>query len=137
MASWADIPDFDATAHGDGDARQRAVWAMRVVARELAVEPATLRASSYRGFRRTHEEAALPSMLTISLLFRGWQRACEYVAVCSRDELTVEVEVSRTLYGDPSGRRHIRGTQTRHVRESAEACDITTAITPRSKVRRA
>jgi hypothetical protein len=30
-------------------------------------------------------------------LFAGWDRACEHVAALTRDEVTVEAEVVRTL----------------------------------------
>lgn len=65
--------------------REQALWAMRMAARSLAGDPATLSAAAYRSFRAAHDDASLPSALTISLLFGGWHRACEHLALPTRD----------------------------------------------------
>jgi hypothetical protein len=83
---------------------------MQLAARWLAVEPTALRAADYRAFRTVHDEPGLPSAIAISLLFVGWQRACEHVAALTCDEVAVEAEVVRALYGDPSCRRRAHGT---------------------------
>ena len=83
---------------------------MQLAARSLAIEPTALRAATYRAFRAAQGEAGLPSPLAISLLFAGWQRACEHVAALTCDEVAVEAEVVRTLYGDPSCRRRAHDT---------------------------
>jgi hypothetical protein len=91
------------------DGRQRAVAArleatraIQLAARSLAVEPAELGAATYRAFCAREAELRLPSWLTISVLFAGWQRACEQVSALSRDEADVEPNAIRMLYGDPS-----------------------------------
>ncbi|HUN78268.1 MAG TPA: hypothetical protein VMU32_05055 [Solirubrobacteraceae bacterium] len=58
---------------------------MRTAADSLTGDPATLSAAAYRSFRAAHGEAGLPSALTISLLFGGWHRACEHLALPARD----------------------------------------------------
>jgi hypothetical protein len=93
---------------------------MHAVAVALGVEPAALGIGAYRGFRDDHAQAGLPSALAISLLFMGWQRACEYVDVRSRDDVAVEAEVIRALYGDSSGRRRARDTRPRAFRSRSD-----------------
>ena len=83
---------------------------MQLAARWLAVEPTALRVAAYRAFRAAQDEPGLPSPPTISLLFAGGQRACEHVAALTCDEMAVEAEVVRALYGDPSCRRRAQGT---------------------------
>jgi hypothetical protein len=84
---------------------------MQLAARSLAVDPTELTAGAYRAFRVGHDEPRLPSPLAIGLLFAGWHRACEHVATLTCDEVTVEAEVLRTLYGDPSRRRRAHDTR--------------------------
>ena len=108
MASYA--PNVEAKRTRT-QARREATWAMQLAARWLAVEPTALRAGAYRAFRAAQDEPGLlPSPLTISLLFAGWQRACEHVAAPTCDEVAVEADVVRALYGDPSCRRRAHGT---------------------------
>ena len=83
---------------------------MQRAARWLSVEPSALRAADYRSFRARHDEPVLPSALRISVLFAGWQRAREQVATPTRDEVAVEPQVLRALYGDPVCRRDAYGT---------------------------
>jgi hypothetical protein len=91
-------------------ARQEAARAMQRAARSLAIEPLGLSATAYRSFRAAQDEAQLPSPLAIRLLFLGWQRACEHVAVLICDDAHVEADVARKLYGDPSCRQRAHGT---------------------------
>jgi hypothetical protein len=102
MAAQSIAPNTSAATGIPTQARQEAVWAMQLAARWLAVEPTALRAAAYRAFRAAKDDPSLPSPLAIRLLFAGWQRACEHVAALPCDEVTVEPEVVRTLYG---GRR--------------------------------
>ena len=60
-------------------ARHEAACAIQLAARSLGVEPAELGATAYRGFCVRELGLGLPSWLAISLLFVGWQRACEQV----------------------------------------------------------
>jgi hypothetical protein len=83
---------------------------MQLAARSFAVEPTALKVATYRAFRAAQGEAGLPSPLAISLLFAGWQHACEHVAALTCDEVAVEAEVVRTLYGDPSCRQRAHDT---------------------------
>lgn len=99
-----------AATHGRAQAREQAARAVQLAARSLAVEPTALRAASYRAFRAARGDAGLPSPLAISLLFAGWQRACSQVSALTCDEVAVEAEVVRTLYGDPSCRQRAYGT---------------------------
>jgi len=131
MARSTDTSDSTGAALGEGTARQQAVRAMLAAARALGVEPAALRIAAYRSFRESHEDAGLPSALAISLLFMGWQRACEYAAVRSRDEVAVEAEVIRTLYGDSSGRRRAHDT---HIRARRGQTDDTAAGAPETDI---
>ncbi|HME02384.1 MAG TPA: hypothetical protein VKG38_05065 [Solirubrobacteraceae bacterium] len=93
-----------------GQARQEAAVAMQCAARWLSVEPTELRATDYRAFRATQDDPALPSVMRISVLFAGWQRAREQVFTLTRDEVAVEAHVARALYGDPVCRRDARGS---------------------------
>ncbi|HTQ69088.1 MAG TPA: hypothetical protein VMI13_10395 [Solirubrobacteraceae bacterium] len=93
-----------------GRAQREAAAAMQHAARWLSVEPSELRAADYRAFRAAQDELALPSVLRISVLFAGWQRAREQVGLLTRDEVAVEAHVVRTLYGDPICRRDAYGT---------------------------
>ncbi len=93
-----------------GQAHQQAAVAMQCAARWLSVEPSALRAADYRAFRARQAEHVLPSALRISVLFAGWQRAREQVATLTRDEVAVEAQVVRTLYGDSACRRDAYGT---------------------------
>ena len=93
-----------------GQAHREAAVAMQHAARWLSVEPSALRAADYRAFRARQDERALPSALRISVLFAGWQRAREQVPALTRDEVAVETEVLRVLYGDPVSRRDAYGT---------------------------
>jgi hypothetical protein len=45
-----------------------------------------------------------------------------------RDDVTVEADVVRTLYGDPSQRRLARATQTRFPRAREVACEAPRAL---------
>jgi hypothetical protein len=108
VASYA--PNVEAAKRTLTQARREATWAMQLAARWLAVEPTALRVAAYRAFRAAQDEPGLPSPLTISLLFAGWQRACEHVAAPTCDEVAVEADVVRALYGDPSCRRRAHGT---------------------------
>jgi hypothetical protein len=96
-------------------ARREAARAIQLAARSLAVEPAALSAAAYRTFCAGRDEPDLPSSLAISVLFVGWQRACEQVAALTHDEVDVEADVVRTLYGDPS-RRHRAYATAGHAR---------------------
>jgi hypothetical protein len=91
--------------HDRAHARHEAACAIQLVARSLAVDPAALSAAAYRGFCAREEKLSLPSWLAISVLFVGWQRACEQVSALTDDDADVEAKVVRALYGDPS-RRH-------------------------------
>ena len=93
-----------------GPAHQEAAVAMQHAARWLSVEPSALRAADYRAFRARQDDHAWPSALRISVLFAGWQRAREHVATLARDEVAVEAQVVRALYGDPVCRRDAYGT---------------------------
>jgi len=96
--------------HARGQAHREAAVAMQRAARWLSVEPSALRAADYRSFRARQDESVLPSALRISVLFAGWQRAREQVATLTRDEVQVEAQVVRALYGDPVCRRDAYGT---------------------------
>ena len=102
--------DIGVGASARGHAHQEAAVAMQHAARWLSVEPSELRAADYRAFRARQDEHALPSALRISVLFAGWQRAREQVATLTRDEVAVEAQVVRALYGDPVCRRDAYGT---------------------------
>jgi hypothetical protein len=91
--------------HDRAHARREAACAIQLAARSLTVDPAALSAAAYRGFCARHRELHLPSSLAISVLFVGWQRACEQVSALTYDDADVEANVVRALYGDPS-RRH-------------------------------
>jgi small ligand-binding sensory domain FIST len=60
--------------------REAALDAIARAAEELAVDPAELTVSAYRTYRAERADVgeALPSELTISLLFGGWPRAVVY-----------------------------------------------------------
>ena len=92
-------------------AREEAADAMQLASRWLAIEPATLSAAAYRTFLAKQDEPRLPSPLAISMLFFGWHRACEHVAGLTRDEVAVEADVVRALYGDPAGRQRAHATR--------------------------
>ncbi len=81
--------------------RQQAIQAMQLAARSLAIEPANLTVADYRRFRSAQGEADLPVPRAISLVFAGWQRACEHLAAAMCDGDEVEADVIRALYGDP------------------------------------
>lgn len=91
-------------------AREDALAAMEHAAQWLAIEPSALSADAYRAFREANEGAGMPSPLSISLLFAGWERAREQVAALSRDNAVVESEVIRAIYGDPDCRHRAYGT---------------------------
>jgi len=93
-----------------GQAHQEAAVAMQRAARWLPVEPSALRATDYRSCRARQDGPILPSALRISVLFAGWQRAREQLATLTRDEVAVEAQVVRALYGDPVCRRDAYGT---------------------------
>lgn len=99
-----------------GQAHQEAAVAMQHAARWLSVEPSALRAADYRAFRARQDESVLPSALRISVLFAGWERAREHVATLAGDEVAVEAQVARALYGDPACRRDDYGTSARRRR---------------------
>ena len=111
MAVRTDAPGPGAATRNRAQARQEAAYAMQRAAHSLAVEPAALSVAAYRAFRAGQHDASLPSPLTISLLFVGWQHACEHIAVLTCDEMAVEADVVRTLYGDPSCRRRAHATR--------------------------
>jgi hypothetical protein len=96
--------------HARRQAHKEAAVAMQHAARWLSVEPSALRAADYRAFRARQGAHALPSALRISVLFAGWQRAREQVATLTRDEVAVEAQVARALYGDPVCRSDTHGT---------------------------
>ncbi len=76
---------------------------MRGAAAWLSIDPAALSAEAYRAFREAAEGgSAMPSALTISILFAGWQRAREHVASLTYDDRAIEQEVTRAVCGDPS-----------------------------------
>lgn len=110
MAMSTDAPDAPPATHDRTWARREAAAAMRRAAVSLRVEPAALSVAAYRVFRDREHDPGLPSPLAISALFVGWQRACEHVAAFAGDEVAVEAEVTRTLYGDPSRRQRAHGT---------------------------
>lgn len=91
--------------HGRTQARVEAACAIDLAARSLAVEPAALSASAYRAFCAGRAELDLPSSTAISVLFVGWQRAREQVIALTHDDVAVEEDVVRALYGDPSRRQ--------------------------------
>jgi len=99
-------PNAPASARRDRwEARHEAACAIQLAARSLAVEPAALSAAGYRAFCARQPDSDLPSSLSISVLFVGWQRACEQVTALTYDTANIEADVVLTLYGDPS-RRH-------------------------------
>jgi len=55
-----------------------------------------------------------PTAGAIGTLFAGWQRAGRHVAPPRCDEVAVEADVVRTLYGDPSCRQRAHNTR-RHI----------------------
>lgn len=95
-------------------AREDALAAMEHAAQWLAIEPSALSAEAYRAVREADEGAGMPSLLSISLLFAGWERAREQVAALSRDNAVVEAEVIRAIYGDPDCRHRAYGTSVAH-----------------------
>ena len=105
MAAERDTSVIDNPRHGRAHARREAACAIELVARSLAVDPAALSAAAYRAFCTRQEDLHLPSSLAISVLFVGWQRACEQVSALTYDEANVEADVVRMLYGDPSRRQ--------------------------------
>jgi hypothetical protein len=113
MAVWTDIPKAAAAMHNRTRARQQAEAAIQRVAFSLRVEPAALSVAAYRVFRDRERDPGSPSPLAISVLFLGWQRACEHVAALVRDDAHVEADVARKLYGDPSCRQRAHGTSGR------------------------
>jgi len=84
--------------------------AMQLAARFLEIEPANLRVADYRGFRSAQGDTDLLSPLAISVLFAGWQRACEHLATATYDDGAVEAEVVHALYGDPVVRHQAHAT---------------------------
>jgi hypothetical protein len=90
--------------------KQHAMQAMQLAARFLAIEPASLKVADYRGYRNAQGETDLPSPLAISVLFAGWQRACEHLATATRNDEAVEAEVVCALYGDPALRHQAYAT---------------------------
>jgi hypothetical protein len=96
---------IDNSRHDRAHARREAACAIQLAARSLALEPAALSAAAYRDFCAREDQLSLPSWLAISVLFVGWQRACEQVLALTYDEANIEADVVRMLYGDPS-RRH-------------------------------
>ena len=110
MSVWTDAPSAGAGTRSRTQARQAAARAMQLAARSLAIEPTALRAATYRAFRAAQGEAGLPSPLAISLLFAGWQRACEHLATATRNDEAVEAEVVCALYGDPALRHQAYAT---------------------------
>jgi hypothetical protein len=119
MAAEARLHEVGDLRHDRDAARYDAACAIQLVARSLAVDPAVLSAAAYRRFCATHDAPGLPSSLAISVLFVGWQRACEQVAALIHEEADVEADVLLTLYGDPS-RRH-RIYETRSHRATAKS----------------
>jgi hypothetical protein len=110
MAAEPHMPVSDSPRHDRAHARREAACAIQVVARSLEVDPAALSAAAYRGFCARQGELHLPSSLTISVLFVGWQRACEQVSAVTHNDADVEANVVRMLYGDPSRRHHAYAT---------------------------
>lgn len=100
MAAEPYTPPLDNPRRDRAQARRQAAYAIQLVARSLAVDPAALSAAAYRGFCAHREELHLPSSLAISVMFVGWQRACEQVSALTYDEAAVEADVVRILYGD-------------------------------------
>jgi hypothetical protein len=92
-------------------ARKEAADAMLLASRWLAIDPATLSAAAYRTFLAKQDDPHLPSPVAISMLFFGWHRACEHVAGLTYDEVAVEANVVRALYGDPAGRQRAHATR--------------------------
>lgn len=66
------------------------------------VDPARLSAAAYRRFRADDVLHALPSDVTIALLFGGWHHACTLAHDAGRRPEEVEDAVRATLYGDRS-----------------------------------
>ena len=83
-------------------ARLEAFAAMKSAAAWLSIDPAALSADAYRAFREGEGGSALPTALTISILFAGWQRAREHVASLTYDDQAIEAEVTRAVCGDPA-----------------------------------
>jgi hypothetical protein len=110
MTAESNAPDVGTARRDRTEARHEAACAIQLAARSLAVEPVALSAVAYRAFCAGQEESGLPSSLAISVLFVGWQRACEQVAVLTYDDASVEAKVVRTLYGDPSCRHRAYAT---------------------------
>jgi hypothetical protein len=63
------------------DARAAALAAIVEAAGEVGVEPAALSRPDYHAVCRDRAHRDLPSAVTISALFGGWQRAREQIAV--------------------------------------------------------
>ncbi len=110
-------------------AREDALAAMEHAAQWLAIEPSALSADAYRAFREADGGAHMPSPLSISILFGGWERAREHVSALSRDNAVVEAEVIRAIYGDPDCRHRAYGT-------SAHAGSVDPADNERKDYRR-
>lgn len=62
-----------------------------------------------------------PTAGPIGTLFAGWQHVGGHVAPARRDEVAVEADVVRTLYGDPSGRQRSHNTRRHIARASVDA----------------
>ena len=75
---------------------------MRSAAERLSVDPGALSAEAYRAFWESQEGIGLPSALTISILFAGWQRAREHVASLTFDAPAIEVDVASAICADPA-----------------------------------
>lgn len=102
-------------------AREDALAAMEHAAQWLAIEPSALSADAYRAVREADGGEQMPSPLSISILFGGWERAREHACALSRDNVVVEAEVIRAIYGDPDCRHRAYGTAT--VARSADGVD--------------
>lgn len=113
MATSSHAPRVGAATRNRARTRRDAASAMHLAARSLGVQPTALTATAYRTFRTAHADADLPSSLTISLLYAGWQHACEIAVALTCDDAEVEAEVMRTLYGDPSCRHRAHRTRPR------------------------
>lgn len=79
-----------------------ALRAVCAAAEAERVDPARLSAAAYRRFRADDAVEALPSDVTIALLFGGWHHACALAHDAGRPPEEVEDAVRATLYGDRS-----------------------------------
>ena len=77
---WFSDPSAEPAELAPEQAREDALRAIHLAAHHWSVEPAALTMHDYRAYRSAQGDNTLPSALTISTLFSGWQRAREHLA---------------------------------------------------------